>query len=270
MAEQPAWTGGYELPAYPFVPPPELADGKRRRYGIVIVGGGLSGLTLACDLANRGVESLLLDEDDTIGVRGASSRGIVYAQKTLEVFAHLGTYPRIREKGITWSDGQDARRRRRRLLLQPGSRRARPSSRRSSICSSSTSSGSWSTASCELGRCDLRWKNRVTKVTQTRRVRHRRGRDARRRLHARGGVAHRRDRRELADPGRVRPGHRTPRASSTAGASPMSASRSTSRPSAGPGSRRRSTRTARCGSTSWATTSGGSTTRWRATATRST
>ena len=104
MAERAAWTGSYELPVYPFVPPPELAEGRTRRYPIVIVGGGLSGLTLACDLAGRGVESVLLDEDDTIGVRGASSRGIVYAQKTLEVFAHLGTYARIREKGITWSD----------------------------------------------------------------------------------------------------------------------------------------------------------------------
>ena len=72
-AGQPAWTGGYELPVYPFVPPPDLAGG-RRRYPIVIVGGGLSGLTLACDLAGRGVDSVLLDEDDTIGVRGASSR----------------------------------------------------------------------------------------------------------------------------------------------------------------------------------------------------
>ena len=99
-AEQPVWTGGYELPVYPFVPPPELAGGERRRYPIVIVGGGLAGLTLGCDLANRGVDCVLLDEDDTIGVRGASSRGIVYAQKTLEIFAHLGTYPRMREKGI--------------------------------------------------------------------------------------------------------------------------------------------------------------------------
>ena len=53
--EQPVWTGGYELPVYPFVPPPELAGGAKRRYPIVIVGGGLSGLTLGCDLANRGV-----------------------------------------------------------------------------------------------------------------------------------------------------------------------------------------------------------------------
>ena len=57
--EQPVWTGGYKLPVYPFVPPPELARGERKRYPIVIVGGGLSGLTLGCDLANRGIDSLI-------------------------------------------------------------------------------------------------------------------------------------------------------------------------------------------------------------------
>ncbi len=96
----------YELPRWPFVAPPELGgDAAKVRHPIVIVGGGLSGLTLACDLASRGRRCVLLDEDDTIGVRGASSRGIAYAQKSLEVFARLGIYERIREKGITWSVG---------------------------------------------------------------------------------------------------------------------------------------------------------------------
>ncbi len=49
---------------------------------------------------------MLLDEDDTVGVRGASSRGIVYAQKTLEIFDRLGIYERIAAKGVTWSVGK--------------------------------------------------------------------------------------------------------------------------------------------------------------------
>jgi 3-(3-hydroxy-phenyl)propionate hydroxylase len=34
------------------------------------------------------------------------SRGICYAQKSLEIFDRLGIYDRIREKGITWSVGR--------------------------------------------------------------------------------------------------------------------------------------------------------------------
>jgi 3-(3-hydroxy-phenyl)propionate hydroxylase len=96
----------YELPRWPFEAPSDLASGERIRYPVVIAGGGLAGLTLACDLALRGVRAVLLDEDDTVGVRGASSRGICYAQKSLEVFARLGIYERIRAKGITWSVGR--------------------------------------------------------------------------------------------------------------------------------------------------------------------
>ena len=96
----------YELPTYPFVAPPDIGSAERRRYPVVIVGGGLSGLTLACDLAKRGVASVVLDEDDTVGARGASSRGICYAQKSLEIFDRLGIFERIVDKGVTWSVGK--------------------------------------------------------------------------------------------------------------------------------------------------------------------
>lgn len=97
--------GGYALPVFPYRRPAELA-GETRRHKVAVVGGGLAGLTAACDLASRGIPVVLLDEDDTVGVRGASSRGIVYAQKTLEIFDRLGIYRRIAEKGVTWSVGR--------------------------------------------------------------------------------------------------------------------------------------------------------------------
>ena len=98
--------GGYTLPEYPFVEPPELQSGEVRRYPLVIIGAGLAGLALACDLAERGVAAVVLDDDNTIGVRGASSRGIVYAQKTLEIMERFGIYERIRQKGAVWSVGK--------------------------------------------------------------------------------------------------------------------------------------------------------------------
>ncbi len=96
----------YELPSYPFEQPADLGASKPRRYPVVIVGAGPAGLTLACDLAQRGVRAVLLDEDDTVGVRGASSRGICYAQKTLEIFDRLGICERIVANGVTWSIGK--------------------------------------------------------------------------------------------------------------------------------------------------------------------
>jgi 3-(3-hydroxy-phenyl)propionate hydroxylase len=97
---------GYALPVYPFVRPPELDSAEIKRHPIVIVGGGISGLTLACSLARQGVAAVLLDEDDTVGVKGASSRGICYTQKSLEIFERLGIYERIARKGIQWSVGR--------------------------------------------------------------------------------------------------------------------------------------------------------------------
>ncbi len=98
----------YDLPRYPFTPPPEIATPAKAptRYPVVIVGGGITGLTLACALARLGVAAVLLDEDDTVGVKGASSRGICYTQKSLEIFHKLGIYERIAAKGIQWSVGR--------------------------------------------------------------------------------------------------------------------------------------------------------------------
>src|SRR5882724_8977525 len=97
--------GAYELPVYPFVEPAELR-GKIGRHAVVVIGAGLAGLTAACDLALRGVPVVVIDEDDTVGVRGASSRGICYAQKSLEIFKRLGIYERIAAKGVRWSVGR--------------------------------------------------------------------------------------------------------------------------------------------------------------------
>ncbi|TFZ01699.1 FAD-dependent oxidoreductase [Ramlibacter rhizophilus] len=97
---------GYVLPEYPFVEPPEIKAGSPGHQPLVIVGGGITGLTLACCLARLGMPAVLLDEDNTVGVKGASSRGIVYTQKSLEVFQRLGIYERIAAKGTRWSVGR--------------------------------------------------------------------------------------------------------------------------------------------------------------------
>lgn len=97
---------GYDLPVYDFVAPQELKTGKPIRHKVAIVGGGLTGLTMACDLAERGIRAVLLDDDNTVGVRGLASRGVCMARKSLEIFDRFGTYDRVREQGSTWRRGR--------------------------------------------------------------------------------------------------------------------------------------------------------------------
>ena len=99
-------TTRYALPEYAFVAPAELSSKHIHTHQVVIVGAGLSGLTLACKLAQLGIAAVLLDEDNTVGVKGASSRGICYTQQSLEIFARLGIYEQIAAKGVAWQVGR--------------------------------------------------------------------------------------------------------------------------------------------------------------------
>jgi 3-(3-hydroxy-phenyl)propionate hydroxylase len=153
----------YELPRWPFQPPPELGSDQVVRHPIVIAGAGPAGLTLACDLAQRGVRAVLLDEDDTVGVRGASSRGICYAQKSLEIFERLGIYRRIADKGITWSFGRtfSGEEEVYNFNLKTDSVSAQPP-----FINLQQFYLEWFLVDriLELGLTDLRWKNRVTRI----------------------------------------------------------------------------------------------------------
>jgi 3-(3-hydroxy-phenyl)propionate hydroxylase len=163
MTETFRFAPAYELPTFPFVPPAELQGGATKRHRIVIVGAGPAGLTLACDLARRGVAAVLLDEDDTVGVRGASSRGICYAQKSLEIFDRLGICERIVGKGVTWSVGktysQDSEVYR--FNLEAESVSSQPP-----FVNLQQFYLEWFLVDriVELGRVELRWKNKVTHV----------------------------------------------------------------------------------------------------------
>jgi 3-(3-hydroxy-phenyl)propionate hydroxylase len=120
---------GYTLPVYPYRKPPELAGGAPGTYPVIIAGGGLGGLACALELGSRGIRTIVLDEDDTVGAAGLSSRGICYARHTLEILERFGVAGRILEKGITWNEGDVYRGERRiyRFNLQPGTDHKFPS-----------------------------------------------------------------------------------------------------------------------------------------------
>lgn len=113
---------GYELPVYEYRKPPELASRSAGSYPVIVVGAGLGGLTAALELGARGIEVVVLDEDNTVGAAGLSSRGICYAKRSLEIFDRFGISERIREKGITWNEGDVFRGEQKlyRFNLQPG------------------------------------------------------------------------------------------------------------------------------------------------------
>jgi len=89
----------YAVPRYAAAPPPS----GTAHHPAVVAGGGLVGLTLALDLAQRGVPVVVLDDDDTIST---GSRAICFAKRTLEIFGRLGLGGRMLEKGVTWNVGR--------------------------------------------------------------------------------------------------------------------------------------------------------------------
>jgi len=81
-------------------------DQERREpahHRVIVVGAGPVGLSLAIDLAQRGVSVVLLDNADRIG---EGSRGICYAKRTLEIWDRLGVGDPMVEKGVTWRRGK--------------------------------------------------------------------------------------------------------------------------------------------------------------------
>jgi len=97
--------------------------------------------------------------------RGASSRGICYAQKTLEIFARFGVYSRVRQKGVTWSVGKTLAGH---DVVYSFDLQRTSASEQPPFINLQQFYVEWFLVDRirELGRCDLRWKNKVIAVTQ--------------------------------------------------------------------------------------------------------
>ncbi|HKZ74439.1 MAG TPA: FAD-dependent oxidoreductase [Steroidobacteraceae bacterium] len=71
-------------------------------HPIVIVGAGPVGLTLAIDLASRGIPALVLQKH----AASEGSRAICHAKRSLEIWNRLGAGEAIRDRGVTWNAGK--------------------------------------------------------------------------------------------------------------------------------------------------------------------
>ena len=90
-------------PKFGFARPPELVSRQPHHYPVVVVGAGPVGLSAAIDLAQQGLEVLLLDDDDTVSI---GSRGVCYAKRALEILDRLGCGDRLVNKGVSWDVGR--------------------------------------------------------------------------------------------------------------------------------------------------------------------
>jgi 3-(3-hydroxy-phenyl)propionate hydroxylase len=73
------------------------------RHRVAIVGAGPVGLTMALDLAQRGIPSVLLDDADRIG---EGSRGLCYSKRALEIWDRFGVGEKLVDMGVTWKLGK--------------------------------------------------------------------------------------------------------------------------------------------------------------------
>ena len=131
-------------------------------HPVVVVGAGPVGLTLAIDLAQRGVRVVLLDNDNTLST---GSRAICFAKRTLEIFDRLGCGQRMVDKGVSWNVGKvffrDAQVYQFDLLAEPG--HARPAFIN---LQQYYVEGYLAQRAAELSLIDLRWKNKVVGIEQ--------------------------------------------------------------------------------------------------------
>lgn len=90
-----------DLPrAFAPCPAPETPE---PRHPVAIVGAGPVGLTLALDLAARGVPCVLLDDNTEVST---GSRAICWAKRSLEIFDRLGVAEPMLAEGVTWQVGR--------------------------------------------------------------------------------------------------------------------------------------------------------------------
>jgi 3-(3-hydroxy-phenyl)propionate hydroxylase len=161
---QPDSMPGYKLPVYEYRKPPELSGDAPVLYPVIIVGAGLAGLAAALELAARGVRTLLLDDDNTVGASGLSSRGICYAKRTLEILERFGVAERVRAKGVTWNEGEVFRGAELlyRFNLQPESDQKFPAF----VNLQQFYVEQYLVEKAQAMAIDLRWQNKVVDVTQ--------------------------------------------------------------------------------------------------------
>ena len=132
------------------------------RHPVVVVGAGPVGLAAAIDLAQAGINVVLLDDDNRLS---EGSRAICFAKRTLEILDRLGCGEQITSKGISWNRGKvffrDSLVYAFDLLPEPGHERPAFVNLQQYYLE-----GYLLDRARALPRIDIRWRNRLTGVVQ--------------------------------------------------------------------------------------------------------
>ncbi len=92
----------YDYQPFPYIAPPGLTA-PEPRHPVIIVGAGPIGLAMAIELANHGIRSTVLDDNNVVSV---GSRAICWSKRSLEILDRLGVGERAVTKGVTWKVGR--------------------------------------------------------------------------------------------------------------------------------------------------------------------
>jgi 3-(3-hydroxy-phenyl)propionate hydroxylase len=92
----------FDYKPFDYVSPPGLRT-KEPRHPAVIVGAGPIGLASALELANHGVPSVVLDDNNVVSV---GSRAICWSKRSLEILDRIGIGEACVAKGVTWKVGR--------------------------------------------------------------------------------------------------------------------------------------------------------------------
>ena len=93
----------FETPLYPYYQSVDQKASSPARHSVVVIGAGPVGLGMAIDLAQHGIDVVVLDDNDKVSF---GSRAICFAKRTLEIADRLGFGDKLVDKGVQWNLGK--------------------------------------------------------------------------------------------------------------------------------------------------------------------
>jgi 3-(3-hydroxy-phenyl)propionate hydroxylase len=93
----------YTYQKFAYMQSPEQREGRVMRRRIAIIGAGPIGLTAALEFGRLGLDTIVLDDNDTVSV---GSRAVCYARRPLEIWDRLGCADPMTAKGVAWKVGK--------------------------------------------------------------------------------------------------------------------------------------------------------------------